>query len=45
MKKVLGFVIVWFIGVLIFVWIVAEQTDPVLLDEHGKPVKASESRR
>jgi hypothetical protein len=45
MKKVLGFVFAWFVGVLIFCWIVAEKADPVLLDEHGRPVKASQARK
>jgi len=27
-----------FIGILIFVWVVTKKANPVMLDEHGKPV-------
>jgi len=29
---------VLFIGILIFVYVVTKRTNPVFLDEHGKPV-------
>jgi hypothetical protein len=35
---VLGFVMVLFIGILIFVYAVTKRTNPVVLDEQGKPV-------
>jgi len=38
----LGAVMAIFIGILIFVYIVTKQTNPVFLDEHGKPL-ASQS--
>ncbi len=37
MKKLLGFIMVWFIGILIVCYIIAKQANPVFLDEHGKP--------
>ncbi len=30
-----------FIGILIFCYVVTKRTNPVLLDEHGKPVTSS----
>ena len=27
-----------FMGILILVWVVAKKTNPVMLDEHGRPV-------
>lgn len=27
-----------FIGILIFVWVVTKKANPVMLDEHGRPV-------
>jgi len=29
-----------FIGILIFVWVATKRANPVLLDEHGRPVAA-----
>jgi len=37
----LGFVFVLFIGILIFTYVVTRHTNPVMLDQHGKPVAAS----
>jgi len=37
----LGFVFVLFIGILIFCYVVTKRTNPIYLDEHGKPVNAS----
>jgi hypothetical protein len=37
----LGFVFVLFIGILIFCYVVTKRTNPVFLDQHGKPVAAS----
>jgi len=34
----LGFVMVLFIGILIFVYVVTKRTSPVVLDERGRPV-------
>jgi len=34
----LGLVFVLFIGILIFCYVVTKRTNPVFLDEHGKPV-------
>jgi hypothetical protein len=34
----LAFVSAIFIGILIFVYIVTKQANPVMLDEHGRPV-------
>jgi len=36
----LGLVFVLFIGILVFCYIVTKHTNPVFLDEHGKPVSA-----
>ena len=36
----LGLVMVIFIGILIFAYVVTKQTNPVFLDEHGKPVSS-----
>jgi len=33
----LTFVSALFIGILIFVYYVTRQTDPVMLDDHGRP--------
>jgi len=27
-----------FIGILIFVWVAAKKANPVMLDEHGRPI-------
>jgi hypothetical protein len=35
---ILGVVFVLFIGILIFCYVVTKRTNPVFLDEHGKPV-------
>ena len=37
----LGFVFAFFIGILIFIYVVTKRTNPVMLDQHGKPVAAS----
>jgi len=37
----LGFVFVLFIGILIFCYVITRRTNPVFLDQHGKPVAAS----
>jgi len=37
----LGFVFVLFVGILIFCYVVTKRSNPVFLDEHGKPVSAS----
>lgn len=34
----LGFVFVLFIGILIFCYVVTKRTNPVFLDQQGKPV-------
>jgi hypothetical protein len=36
----LGVVFVLFIGILVFCYVVTKRTNPVFLDEHGKPVSA-----
>ena len=33
----LAFVSAVFIGILVFAYIVARQTNPVMLDDHGRP--------
>ncbi len=37
----LGFVFVLFIAILVFCYIVTKRANPVMLDEHGKPVSTS----
>lgn len=37
----LAVVFVLFIGILVFCYVVTKRTNPVFLDEHGKPVPAS----
>ncbi|HKH97982.1 MAG TPA: hypothetical protein VJ999_02650 [Candidatus Sulfotelmatobacter sp.] len=37
----LGFVFVLFIGILIFCYAITKRTNPVFLDQHGKPVAES----
>jgi len=37
----LGFVMLVFIGILVFAYIVTKRTHPVYLDEHGNPVNAA----
>jgi hypothetical protein len=39
----LGLVFVLFIGILIFVYIVTKRTNPIMLDEHGKPATSGSS--
>jgi len=34
----LAFVFLLFIGILIFCYVVTKRTNPIYLDEHGKPV-------
>ena len=41
LPKFLGFVVALFIGILIFTWIVAKQANPILLDEHGRPIPSA----
>lgn len=38
MKVVFGLVMTLFIGILIAVYFVARSANPVMLDEHGRPV-------
>jgi len=37
----LGFIFVLFIGILIVCYVITKRTNPVFLDQHGKPVAAS----
>lgn len=37
----LAFVSAVFIGILIFVYFVTKQTNPVMLDDHGRPQPAA----
>ena len=37
----LGVIFVLFIGILVFCYAVTKRTNPVFLDEHGKPAAAS----
>jgi len=37
----LGFVFMFFIGILICVYVITKHTNPVFLDQHGKPVASS----
>jgi len=37
----LGVVFVLFIGILVFCYMVTKRTNPVFLDEHGKPAGAA----
>jgi len=41
----LGVVFVLFIGILVFCYVVTKRTNPVFLDEHGKPVSATDHSR
>jgi len=34
----LGFVFALFIGILIFTYVVTKRTNPIMLDQNGKPV-------
>lgn len=37
----LAFVAALFIGILIFAYVITKRTNPVFLDEHGKPAASS----
>jgi len=37
----LGVVFVLFIGILVFCYVITKRTNPVFLDEHGKPTTTS----
>jgi hypothetical protein len=37
----LGFIFVFFISILIVCYVITKRTNPVFLDEHGKPVSSS----
>ena len=37
----LGFIFVLFIAILIVCYIITKRTNPIMLDEHGKPVATS----
>ena len=39
----LGFVFAFFIGILIFIYVVTKRTNPVMLDQNGKPVASEPS--
>jgi hypothetical protein len=43
-KIFLGAVMALFIGILIFAYVVTKQANPILLDEHGRPLETSSSR-
>jgi hypothetical protein len=45
MKIVLGAVSALFLGFLVVLYLVARQANPVMLDEKGQPVGASEPGR
>lgn len=38
MKVVFGLIITLFLGILLGVYLVARSANPVMLDEHGRPV-------
>lgn len=40
LKVLLSFIVVLFIAILFTVYLVARNTNPIFLDEHGKPVNA-----
>ena len=40
----LGFVFALFIGILIFTYVVTKRTNPVMLDQNGKPVASEPAR-
>lgn len=43
-RCLLAFVVVLFISILVAAYLVAREANPVLLDEHGKPINAEASR-
>ncbi len=43
MTKLLGFIMAWFIAILIVCYFIAKQANPVFLDEHGKPQNTARS--
>lgn len=45
MKIVLGVVSAFFLAFLVVLYLVARQANPVMLDEKGQPIGASESAR
>jgi hypothetical protein len=44
-KIFLGAIMALFIGILIVVYVITKQANPVLLDEHGRPIESSEAHR
>lgn len=40
LKFLLSFIFVLFIAILVTVYLVARRANPILLDEHGKPVNS-----
>jgi hypothetical protein len=43
MKIVLGLITALFLGILVGVYLVARSENPVMLDEHGRPVGEASS--
>jgi hypothetical protein len=43
-KFFLGVVFALFLGMLVVVYVIARRSNPVMLDEQGQPVSASDSR-
>jgi len=40
LTSLLGFVVVVFIGILVMAYVISKRANPIILDEHGKPVNA-----
>lgn len=40
----LGFIFLVFIGILIFTYTVTKRTNPIYVDEHGKPINADSTQ-
>lgn len=43
-RCILTFVIVLFLGILVAAYFIASEANPILLDEHGKPINAEAPR-
>ncbi len=40
LQALLGIIIAVFLGILVTIYFVAREANPILLDEHGKPLNA-----
>jgi hypothetical protein len=44
LQGLLALIVALFIGILVSIYFIAREANPILLDEHGKPINAHQMR-